>query len=75
MTQDKRPGDLPGQIEAEESAILGGKGIGDDLFGPAESPTRYRCAGHDVILAADVLWRRDGNPYCPHCEKPLEEIE
>ncbi len=87
MTQDKRPEDFQNQIEAEEIAIigddamiegnviLGNRGIGGDLFGPATAPTRYRCAGHGVILAADVLWRRDDNPYCPHCGNPLEEIE
>lgn len=74
MTQDKQPEDFQNQIEAEEIKRPGYKGIGDVLFGPAAAPTRYRCAGHGVILAADVLWRRDDNPYCPHCGKPLEEM-
>jgi len=55
--------------EPENTRLAGG-----DLFGTPDSPVRYQCETHGVVLALDVLWRRDDKPYCPTCGAPLTVI-
>ncbi len=50
------------------------KSLGDGLFGPADVPKRYRCSQHGIILAAEVLWKRDQQPYCPECGELLKPL-
>jgi hypothetical protein len=59
--------------EVSEEAYSGrGKG-GGELFGnSAIPPTLYHCADHGDVLAQDVVWKRDGRPYCPECDAPLD---
>ena len=58
----------------EEAYEIGGraKGGGELLGDPAIPPTFYHCPEHGDVLAQDVLWKRDGRPYCPVCGAPLD---
>jgi hypothetical protein len=65
-----------------ESAPEEADWLDEDKFG-AQLPSRgsgplphavYECPNHGVILPQEVLWGRDGRPYCPHdkCRVPLK---
>jgi hypothetical protein len=46
---------------------------GGELFGdPSIPPTLYHCPSHGDVLAQDVVWKRDGRPYCPECGALLD---
>jgi hypothetical protein len=65
------PEDVCEEAEAFDDSG-GGKG-GGELFGdPAIPPTLYHCPNHGDVLAQDVVWKRDGRPYCPECGAPLD---
>jgi|GEM_PF-2440999 len=59
--------------ETLEETISGRSKGGGDLFGDsAIPPSIYHCPEHGDVLAQDVLWKRDGRPYCPVCGAPLD---
>lgn len=59
--------------ETEEQEVSGTERRGaEELLGEPRIPASlYRCEQHGDILAQDVVWRRDGQPYCPHCNALL----
>jgi hypothetical protein len=82
MDIKRTPGRLPHRDEEgrEEvggrhkgSEISGSIQMGGEIFGtPDVEPTFYRCSAHGQILAQEVVWKRDGHPYCPECGHALE---
>ena len=57
--------------QLESTRNRGPNGFGGELFGPPTPGPRYRCPNHGLVMARDVVWRRDGNPYCNICGRPL----
>jgi len=64
----------PGEEPFEETSEISSRGEGgSELFGdPTIPPTLYHCPDHGDVLAQDVVWKRDGRPYCPECDAPLD---
>jgi len=74
MDVERLPGQ-PDQPAGEDTLeIHSGRGKGGgELFGDAAiPPSIYHCPEHGDVLAQDVLWKRDGRPYCPMCGAPLD---
>ena len=69
------PEDQPTSEEPlEEAYDVSGRGKGGgEMFGNSSiPPTLYHCPDHGDVLAQDVVWKRDGCPYCPECDAPLD---
>lgn len=63
----------------QDEAEIGGdvRSWGEETFGDPEPGPVYRCPDHGLIYAGDVVWGRDGKPYCPKvgCNKPCERVD
>jgi hypothetical protein len=66
----------PWQADDEEMD-KGVRSWGEETFGDPDPGPRYRCPDHGIVYAGDVIWGRDGKPYCPTagCREPLEWVE
>ena len=61
----------------EEADWLDEDRLGEQLPSRGSGPLPhavYDCPNHGVILPQEILWGRDGLPYCPHdkCRTPLK---
>jgi hypothetical protein len=84
MDIKRTPGRLPHRDEEEReegggrhkgggAVVSGSVQMGGEIFGtPDVEPTFYHCPAHGDVLAQDVVWKRDGRPYCPECGHALE---
>ncbi len=72
MDEDRRE-----SWEQDELEINNVRSWGDETFGDSEPGPLYRCPEHGLIYAGDVIWKRDGRPYCPKadCDEPLERVD
>lgn len=79
-TSDSAPEKADWLDEDRFGERLRGSGFGIGPHGPFGEVTEkvmiaiYECPNHEEILPQEVLWGRDGQPYCPHdkCRVPLE---
>jgi len=48
--------------------------IGETFNSPRIPSTAYKCSKHGIILAQHVKWDEYDRPFCPECNKNLENF-